>query len=425
MRKYIDRIFLVIGITCLLLGASVVLGLSNTSPTAMPASKGRDWFENFDSYTTGSPLHGQGGWAGWDNNAAATGYVSDVQAQSTPNSVQIQWNSGVAADMVHEYSGVNSDAWIYKAWQYVPSSMTGIQFFILMNTYTAGTTHNSPDWSLQLEFSATGGYIRDFNNVAASRPLLTNTWVEIRVEIDFEADVQTVYYDNVQFISKSWRNGVAQGGAKNLACVDLYAGDSTSTAVYYDDLSLTPPIPTLTCDAGGPYSGLTGQAIQFTGSATGGIPPYTWAWEFGDGGTAATQNPTHVYTTAGVFDVRLTVTDSAQTTATDMTTATVTKAPEPVISIVKIAGGMGISVTIRNIGDAIAYDVPWSINLSGGFILKGKTATGIIDQLDIGETQTFKSSVIGLGKVTITVTVADKVKEANGLVLLFFVLNVK
>ena len=35
--------------------------------------------------------------------------------------------------------------------------------------------------------------------------------------------------------------------------------------------------------------------------------PTTWAWEFGDAGTSAEQNPTHVYPFEGSYDVRLTV----------------------------------------------------------------------------------------------------------------------
>ncbi len=432
-NKYVWKTFLVIGIAFLLLGASVVVGKNNikgddinkSGMQRMPILTDRDWSENFDSYDAGSPLHGQGGWAAWDNNAAATGYVSDAQSRSSPNSLEIQYYSGVAADMVHEYSEVNSGIWLYRAWQYVPSSMTGIQFFILMNTYVAGATHNNPDWSLQLEISATGGYIRDFNNVAATLPLVTNDWAQIRVEIEFEADIQTVYYNDVQFIQKSWKNGVAQGGAKNLAAVDLYAGDATSTPVYYDDLSLTPPVPPLTCDADGPYTGVTGQAIQFTGSAEGGTPAYTWSWDFGDGGSAATQNPTHIYTAPGVFDVTLTVTDSTSSSASNTTTATITQAPEPEIEIGEIKGGKGISADIKNTGDANATQVPWGISVSGGIILKGKEKTGSILQLNIGETRTVTSSVLGLGRVTITVTAGDKQKEATGFMFLFFVLNVK
>lgn len=433
MYKYVWKLFLVIGIVVLLLGASVVVGKNNTygaeanksGMQPIPNLTKQDWYEDFDSYDAGSPLHGQGGWAAWDNNAAATGYVSDVQSRSSPNSLEIQYYSGIAADMVYEYSDVNTGTWIYSAWQYVPSSMTGTQFFILMNTYTAGGVHNSPDWSLQLEISATGGYIRDFNNIAASLPLVTNDWAEIRVEIEFEADIQTVYYNDVQFIQKSWKNGVSQGGAQNLACVDLYAGDTTSTAVYYDDLSLTPPVPPLTCDADGPYTGVTGQAIQFTGSAEGGTPPYTWEWDFGDGGSAATQNPTHIYTTPGVFDVTLTVTDSTSDSVSDTTTATITQALEPEIEIGEIKGGRSISAEIKNTGEANATQVPWGISLSGGIILKGKEKTGTIVQLNIDEIRTVTSSVLGIGRVTITVTAGDKQKEATGFVFLFFILNVK
>jgi hypothetical protein len=58
--------------------------------------------------------------------------------------------------------------------------------------------------------------------------------------------------------------------------------------------------------------------VNFTGAATGGDGVYTWAWDFGDGGTSTDQNPTHVYTTAGFFMAVLTVTDGQGSTATDM-----------------------------------------------------------------------------------------------------------
>jgi len=38
------------------------------------------------------------------------------------------------------------------------------------------------------------------------------------------------------------------------------------------------------------------------------VYPITWAWTFGDTATASTQNPSHQYTTKGVYDVGLTVT---------------------------------------------------------------------------------------------------------------------
>jgi len=55
-----------------------------------------------------------------------------------------------------------------------------------------------------------------------------------------------------------------------------------------------------------PTSGTAPLAVQFTDQSTGTIS--TWAWNFGDGGTSVSSNPTHTYTVAGVYDVTLTVT---------------------------------------------------------------------------------------------------------------------
>lgn len=39
--------------------------------------------------------------------------------------------------------------------------------------------------------------------------------------------------------------------------------------------------------------------------------PTSWFWDFGDGATSTEQNPTHVYTTTGTYQVRFTATNSA------------------------------------------------------------------------------------------------------------------
>ncbi len=89
-------------------------------------------------------------------------------------------------------------------------------------------------------------------------------------------------------------------------------------------ITVTPP-PSLTATAAAsPTSGAAPLAVYFTGSASGGTPPYTYSWNFGDTTTSSQQNPTHTYTAAGTYTATLTVRDAASATATASKTITVT-----------------------------------------------------------------------------------------------------
>jgi len=60
------------------------------------------------------------------------------------------------------------------------------------------------------------------------------------------------------------------------------------------------------------YSPMTiveGDLVTFTSEVTGTMP-YTYDWDFGDGGSSDQANPTHVFATAGTYTVTLTVTDA-------------------------------------------------------------------------------------------------------------------
>ncbi|MFX0135370.1 MAG: PKD domain-containing protein [Candidatus Hodarchaeota archaeon] len=50
--------------------------------------------------------------------------------------------------------------------------------------------------------------------------------------------------------------------------------------------------------------------VNFTGEATGGTPPYTYSWDFGDGNMSIEQNPNHTYNSYGNYTAVLTVTDN-------------------------------------------------------------------------------------------------------------------
>jgi len=67
------------------------------------------------------------------------------------------------------------------------------------------------------------------------------------------------------------------------------------------------PVPTIGAE---PEQGCAPIQVHFSGSATSGTAPYSFHWEFGDGGTSDEQNPDHVYLNKGVYSARLTVTDA-------------------------------------------------------------------------------------------------------------------
>jgi outer membrane protein assembly factor BamB len=77
----------------------------------------------------------------------------------------------------------------------------------------------------------------------------------------------------------------------------------------------------LKADTCGPYHGLKDETLEFTGSAYGGYPPYSYYWDFGDTQSSDEQNPLHTYTTQGNYTITLTVTDDTGNTSDDYTWA--------------------------------------------------------------------------------------------------------
>jgi len=74
--------------------------------------------------------------------------------------------------------------------------------------------------------------------------------------------------------------------------------------------------------------------VNFTSSATGGSPPYSYSWKFGDGNTGTTQNATHAYSARGVLRATVTVNDTSlpSNSATD------------IVNILSFSGGLSLSV---------------------------------------------------------------------------------
>lgn len=70
-------------------------------------------------------------------------------------------------------------------------------------------------------------------------------------------------------------------------------------------------------------NGTVPHEITFSATAEGGMEPYFYAWDFGDGTTDDHWNPTHTYSNPGVYTAQLSVTDATGTTEVRSATVTV------------------------------------------------------------------------------------------------------
>ena len=107
---------------------------------------------------------------------------------------------------------------------------------------------------------------------------------------------------------------------------------------------------------------------------------------------------------------------------TKNTTFTIQHHPNVILSV---KGGNGVSLVIKNNGTTPITNLPWSIELTGKHVFKGKNASGTIIGLDPGITTTKKDNVIGFGKITIMANVGGVQKTFTGIVFLVFVFGVK
>ena len=70
-------------------------------------------------------------------------------------------------------------------------------------------------------------------------------------------------------------------------------------------------------------TGFAPLAVVFNATPVAGSGPYSYAWSFGDGGTATTASPSHTFAANGTFTVTLNASDAIGETASDAVTITV------------------------------------------------------------------------------------------------------
>lgn len=187
--------------------------------------------------------------------------------------------------------------------------------------------------------SSTGGWSRaTFGTVADchTRPILmldsTNNLVRIYATApdtgcSFTGAAGTIFEKTSPMSSLSFTSGRGTPVIRDAASLNLNNASSSKQTVnaasgvvvlasndvtkryWFSDESLgsTVSAPSASYTAS-PTSGAAPLPVQFTDTSTG--TPTSWSWDFGDGGTSTSQNPAHIYTSAGSYTVQLTATNA-------------------------------------------------------------------------------------------------------------------
>ena len=181
-----------------------------------------------------------------------------------------------------------------------------------------------------------------------------------------------------------------------LTVTDSASGSATDNHLV---ITVAPPATLAVNASAAPLSGNAPLTVAFSAAAAGGIPPYTFAWTFGDSGTGTGQSPNHTYNAAGTYPVSVTATDSASVSATDNHLSISVAPPLPVTLSIAASPSSGqiplaVSFTATPSGGIPPYTVAWNF---------GDSATGT------GLTATHTYTAGGTFTVQATVTDSDSV----------------
>jgi PKD repeat protein len=107
-----------------------------------------------------------------------------------------------------------------------------------------------------------------------------------------------------------------------------------------------------------------GQNVQFSYSPRQGIPPYSYSWSFGDGGTSTEKNPSHSYSIPGTYHASVTVTDNSELAGEQTswsTTITVNPLPSVVGTVSPSIGVLSLnaSFTAQGRGGMPTFSYMW------------------------------------------------------------------
>jgi len=192
------------------------------------------WSDNFDSYDIGQILDGtsdDGGWKLFDDGIndpwPGGGKIVNEQFRSEPHSLKIHG----LMDILHEFTGLNSGNLTCTMWVYIPNEYLdgGLVAFASYGVYGDPSYYRVP---FLLEFDNVDHVVYDWLGGEGELPLITDQWVELRLELNLEDDWCECYYNNELLLEGVWSSMGTGYGYRNFHEIGLAYGQGP---IYYDD----------------------------------------------------------------------------------------------------------------------------------------------------------------------------------------------
>jgi PKD repeat protein len=157
--------------------------------------------------------------------------------------------------------------------------------------------------------SSTGNYTRGLGTIVVVQGAWVNDLYGVNASASTPANVAEAPY----FAKLMGKNTPGNGlGFVKYTVSDTRIDVQTSfSGSFSDTFSIANSINPLPVASWSPLAPQVGQTTTFTATASGGAPPYSFSWNFGDGGQATGTTVTHSYAAAGYYNVTLTAKDSA------------------------------------------------------------------------------------------------------------------
>ncbi len=176
----------------------------------------------------------------------------------------------------------------------------------------------------------------------------------------------------------------------------------TRTATSSKTVTISMPPPPSTSFTFQPASPIVNTPVTFTATTTGGTPPYTVTWNFGDGSSGTGSSIVHTFTSAQSFTVTEVATDSSSPSQSATSSKTVIVQPTPPLSTTFTffpttpLVNSPITFTAGTTGGTLPYSVTWNFG-------DGKTGSGT------STTHTYATA----GSFTVTETATDSSTPAK------------